>query len=151
MRRSWVFFIGVLALVIAGCGGATYQPLVAHRVFQSQTKAQVFDAVVRALHTADFLIATADKDSGIIGTDWKEFAVGKVRFRIRLNLLVFEEAAPSVAVSFKSVVHVRHKGDWREIQAGDSVDAESFAQMTRTLDDFFLEVQRYAGPSIQQR
>jgi len=29
---------------------------------------------MRALHNADFLIAVADKNAGIISTDWKPFA-----------------------------------------------------------------------------
>jgi len=148
-----------LVILSSGCG-AKFYPLVKHRVFDGPTKEEVFDAVVRALHNEDFLIAAADKDSGIVATDWKEFGVkglikGLVgeeqRFRLRVNLLVFEEAKPNIAVTFKSIAQYYENGEWIELRIGDRMNSEGYRRLTQTLDDFFLEVQRYVGPSVQRR
>jgi hypothetical protein len=159
-NRSLLAFAGlVIVLVSGGCGGSSFQPLVMHRVWENKPSEQVFDAAVRVLHGADFLIAAADKGSGLIATDWKYLArKGKKdekssKYRIRLNLLVFQEAGvtQSAALSYKSVVQQRNEDEWIDLASGDDVPADSYREMTRILDDFFLEIQRYCGPSVQRR
>jgi hypothetical protein len=145
----------LLVLLLIGCG-ARFQPLVEHRVFDGPTKEKVFNAVVRAVHSQDFLIAAADKESGIIATDWHEFAIEGIgfddkRFRLRINLLVFEEAPSNIAVTFKSVTQYYDEGEWIGLRIGERMDSEGYRRLTQILDDFFLEVQRYAGPSVQRR
>lgn len=156
-HQKWpgTFPIGLLLVVTTACA-ARFEPLVAHRVWENKTKQEVFDAAIRALHGRDMVIAAADRDAGLIVTDWKEGAVQNVlspdyRFRIRINLLVFDEAEGYVAVSFKSWVQSYQGGEWRELQLGDRIDADGYKRLTQLLDDFFLEVQRYVGPSVQRR
>ena len=96
-------------------------------------------------------MATSDKDSGLISTDWKGFADETDQYRLRANLLVFEGAPGSVAVSYKSIAQVLSQGQWIELQVGDLFPDEQYRQFTAALDEFFLEVQRYVGPSVQQR
>jgi hypothetical protein len=143
-----------LVLLSTGCSlfGPKFQPLVAHRVWEQSNTEKVFDAAVRVLHSSDYLIASADKKSGLIATDWKQFAVSDTKFRIRLNLLVLKETETSVALSYKSRVQARPSGgSWNDIEADDPVDSDGYKRLTNELDDFFLEIQRYAGPSTQRR
>jgi hypothetical protein len=145
-----------VAFLLLACGGAHFTPLVAHRTWQTDDSAKVFDATVRVLHGQDFMIASADKSSGLISTDWKEYAADDGwKYKMRMNLLVLKETEGYVALDFKSKVQALHAekthGEWRELEANDPIDAEGFRKMNRELDDFFLEVQRYAGPSVQRR
>jgi hypothetical protein len=152
-----VAVIVLFALVsLAGCGGGTrYQPLVAHRSWQTDDQAKVFDAVVRVLHGQDYLIASADKGSGLIATDWKNYQAEEWTYRVRLNLLVLKETEGYTAVDYKSKVQERHpektKGEWKDIESNDPIQKDGYKTLTKGLDDFFLEVQRYAGPSVQRR
>jgi hypothetical protein len=147
--------VSLALLVLTGCGTTNFQPLVAHRVWQQDAVDKVFDAAVRVLHTADYMIAASDKKSGLISTDWKKYAVGDWKLQTRLNLLVLQESQGHVALSYKSKVQVSHpkktRNEWVEVNAGEPIDADGYQKLTRELDEFFLEVQRYAGPSIQQR
>ena len=150
MRLGLVF----LLLMVTGCSlfGPKFQPLVAHRVWEQDDSEPVFDAAIRVLHSSDYMIASSDKKSGLIATDWKLFAVNDIKFRVRLNLLVLKETEGSVALSYKSRVQARPSGgSWNDIEADDPVDADGYKRLTNELDDFFLEIQRYAGPSVQRR
>jgi hypothetical protein len=151
----------ILLLTLSGCffGGdrTTFRPIVMHRVWENKPTDQVFEAAVRVLHTTDFLIAAADKSSGLITTDWKMQVIRKnehwARLRTRLNLLVFQEqgVAASAALSYKQIVQAqREGGDWVELADGDSLSGEAWKQVVKVRDDFFLEVQRYCGPSVQR-
>ena len=151
-----VLVICLLSLALFACGHTTFNPLVAHRTWQSDDTGKVFDATVRVLHTQDFMIASADKSSGLIATDWKEYAADDGwKYKMRLNLLVLKESEGYVALDFKSAVQAKHpdktRGDWRQVESDDPIDSEGYKKMTQELDDFFLEVQRYAGPSVQRR
>ena len=150
-RREMLAVAVLVGLTGAGCS-VPFAPLVAHRAWENHTKDEVFDAAVRVLHGQDFMIAAADKGSGIISTDWREFVRGDKHFRLRLNLLVLVEQTTAVDLSFKSVVQRRDGTNWVQlVEREDSIDAKSYHNMTRTLDDFFMEVQRYVGPSAQVR
>lgn len=139
-----------LGVALIGCS-LRFQPLIAHRVWTGKTRAEVFDAAVRVLHVQDYLIAAAEKDSGVIATDWKSFKADDQEYRIRLNLLVFDEAPGSVALSFKSLVQERDERDWVDLDPDTKLAKQDYGRITRELDDFFLEVQRYVGPSVQRR
>ena len=145
--------LALLALLSSCTLPISFHPLVAHRVWEQKTKGEVFDAVMRAIHNEDFLVAAADKESGMIATDWKLFAAGDFRCQMRVNLLVFEETQGFVAVSFKSVVQYWDRDDrmWVEVLPDQHFNEEGFKRLTMALDDFFLEVQRYVGPSVQRR
>lgn len=140
-----------------GCNATVnYEPLVSHRVWKQDSSDKIFDAAVRVLHSEDFLIASSDKDAGLIATDWKQFRTTTGwQFKIRVNLLVMKETEGHTALSFKTKVQGNNPqvtgGQWINFNANDPVDAAGYQQLTQTLDDFFLEIQRYAGPSVQQR
>ncbi len=148
-------FVVVVACSV-GCGGQRFEPLVAHRSWQTDDQGKVFDAAVRVLHGQDFLIASAEKSSGLISTDWKNYQTDDDwKYRVRLNLLVLKETEGYTALDYKSKVQKMHptktKGEWKEVEANDPIDSDGYKKLTRALDDFFLEVQRYAGPSVQRR
>ena len=158
MKKLLIAVLLLAAFGSIGCAGRAvkYQPLVSHRVWEQETTHDLFDAAVRVLHTEDFLIAASDKDSGLISTDWKTIRSSTGwKYKIRINLLILEEAEGYVAISFKSKVEAQHpsktNGQWVTIDANDPIDKRGYEELTRTLDDFFLEIQRYAGPSVQQR
>jgi hypothetical protein len=152
VRRATIGPILLLAL-LAGCGGGAlrFQPLVTHRVFNGPSKGEVFDAAVRVVHNSDYLVAAANKDSGLIATDWRRYALNKFVFQSRINLLVMDESPGYIAVSFKSVVQYRDKDGWHEVLSGDRFNSKAFRQLTQALDNFYLELQRYVGPSVQRR
>ena len=138
-----------MTFLSACTGNIRYQPLVTHRVWESTSSGKVFDAALRAIHNEDFLIATADREAGIISTDWKHYAGKYWRIRFRINLYIFEEAEGYVAISFKSVV--QSADGTYEAMPGSKITKQGYQQITQTLDNFFLEIQRYCGPSVQRR
>jgi len=70
---------------------------------------------------------------------------------MRINLYIFEETSGFIAVSFKSVVQLWKDNHWEEFSSGDIIAEELYKNLTIALDNFFLEVQRYVGPSVQHR
>jgi hypothetical protein len=159
--RPPIMRMTIILLVLSGCflGGGdktTFRPILTHRVWENKPTQEVFDAAVRVLHASDFLIAAADKSSGLISTDWKTLVVKKnerwARMRVRLNLLVLQETgvAASAALSYKQIVQAQRDNDWVELAEGDELAVETWKQTVKVKDDFFLEVQRYCGPSVQR-
>jgi hypothetical protein len=110
------------------------------------------------LHSSDYLVAAAEKSSGLLSTDWKTQQVTKgdgsvTRLRLRLSLLVFKETGvtSSAALSYKPLVQVRRpNGDWDDLPDNEELSDETYKPLSKIRDEFFLEIQRYCGPSVQR-
>ena len=163
MRQKKFFLLTIFLLISSFSCTTTIEqtrPIVTHRTWTNKSIFQIYDSCIRALHSSGIMIASESKDSGLISTDWIDYSAGDTRYRMRLSILALESTNNSVSVDIKGKYergnpqYEYYKGPygwplkdlighiWEEINISDSED------LINILDDLFLEIQRYAGPSV---
>ncbi|MDF3129751.1 hypothetical protein P0Y35_11140 [Kiritimatiellaeota bacterium B1221] len=140
--------ISCLAIFLTLTGCATTPPpplpqLIKHAVWETNDKALVYDACLKGLHLNGFMILVAERESGLLATEWKDISTASIDAKFRMNLLIFSEAPGHTSLS------IRYDINWsgKEGHKVKTVEAEQIVSksVTDTMDSLFLEFDRLVG------
>lgn len=140
--------ITCLAILLGLAGCATPPPaplpkLVKHAVWETNDTETVYDACLKGLHLNGFMILVAERESGLLATEWKDISTASIDAKFRMNLLIFNEAPGHTSLS------IRYDINWtgKEGHKVKSAEAEQTVakSVTETMESLLLEFDRLLG------